>query len=198
MKTRNLLALLTLFLPLCLQGQTTSQQIVTAPAPGPGSKKDVFYLRQDMTMGRWWEDSEMAQKLQLTDNQVSQLNQIFTQHRLNLHGDLQDEQKANQALDSLLATEQPDEDQVNAQVDQVLTARNKLQREFTTMNVDFRKVLTLEQWKQLKALHQEKMRTMIKTFPGPGQPKGFIVHPHGPDGGPGPMLPPLPPPDGDF
>jgi Spy/CpxP family protein refolding chaperone len=192
MRTKLLIVVVAMFLPLWMQAQN-----VTAGTPGPGPKKDVIFYRQ--VMGRWWEESDVAQKLQLTDNQIAQLNQIFTQHRLNLHGDLQEEQKANQTLESLLATEQPDEDQVNAQVDQVLSARNKLQREFTTMNVDFRKVLNLDQWKQLKAISQQHVKT-FKNFPGPGSgagPKTLIIQPGGPDTTPGPMLLP-PPPDGEF
>lgn len=198
MRIKYLLIFLALFLPACLQAQMETQQIVIAPGPGaPGPKKDVFYLHQEMGIGTWWQDSQVAQKLQLTDNQISQLNQIFTQHRVNLHSSVQEEQKANQALENLLATEQPDDEQVNAQVDQVLAARNKLQREFTTMNVDFRKVLTLDQWKQLKAIHQEHMKTFIKKVPGPGA-KTVIVPPEPGDNMPGPMiLPPPPSSDGE-
>jgi len=190
MSIRSFIAVSLLLVPVCMQAQNVSTK-----APGPGTKKDVFFYRQ--VMGRWWDDSEVAQKLQLTDNQIAQLNQIFTQHRLNLHGDLQEEQKANQALENMLATEQPDDEQVNAQVDQVLGARNKLQREFTTMNVDFRKVLTLDQWKQLKSISQRQVKT-FKTFPGKGPEAGSktVIIERGPDGGPGPMLLP-PPPDGE-
>ncbi len=196
MRTKHLLIFLALFLPACVQAQMETQQIITAPGPGaPGPKKNVFYLHQEMGIGTWWQDSKIAQKLQLTDNQITQLNQIFTQHRVNLHSSVQEEQKANQALENLLATEQPDDDQVNAQVDQVLAARNKLQREFTTMNVDFRKVLTLDQWKQLKAIHQEHMSTFIKKDLGPGGKT--VIMPRSPGDMPGPIMPPPPPPDGE-
>ncbi len=192
MKSENLMMVLALLLPLWAQGQN-----VTTAGPGPGGKKDVLYLHQEVAMGRWWQDSEVAQKLQLTDNQITQLNQIFTQHRLNLHSDLLEEQKANQSLEALLATEQLDDDQVNAQVDQVLSARNNLQREFTTMNVDFRKVLTLEQWKQLRAMRQQKVKTFFKTVPGSGPgPKTLIIRPGGPDSDSGPMMLPPQIPDG--
>lgn len=188
-----LLLLSALLLPACLQAQMETQQMVTAQDQGaPGPKKNVFYLHQEMGVGTWWQDSQVAQKLQLTDNQIAQLNQIFAQHRVNLHSSVQEEQKANQALENLLATEQPDDEQVNAQVDQVLAARNKLQREFTTMNVDFRKVLTLDQWKQLKAIHQEHMNTFImKKVPGPGG--RTMIMPRSPGDMPGPILPPAPP-----
>lgn len=198
MRIKYLLIFLALLLPACVQAQMETQQIVTAQGPGePGPKKNVFYLHQEMGIGTWWQDSQIAQKLQLTDNQITQLNQIFTQHRVNLHSTVQEEQKANQALENLLATEQPDDDQVNAQVDQVLAARNKLQREFTTMNVDFRKVLTLDQWEQLKAIHQEHMRTFVRKVPGPGAKT--LIMPPGPGDMPAPMMmpPPPPPPDGE-
>ena len=194
MRIKYLLTFFALLLPACMQAQMETQQIVTAPG-APGPKKNVFYLHQEMGIGTWWQDSKVAQKLQLTDNQIMQLNQIFTQHRLNLHSSVQEEQKANQALENLLATEQPDDEQVNAQVEQVLAARNKLQREFTTMNVDFRKVLTLDQWKELKAMHQEHMRTFIRKG-GPGSK--VLAVPDGPGDMPGPMMPPPPPPpDGE-
>jgi Spy/CpxP family protein refolding chaperone len=195
MKIKHLLMLVALLLPLSTQAQMGTQQIITQGPGAPGAKKNVFYLHQEMGVGTWWQDSQIAQKLQLTDNQITQLNQIFTQHRVNLQSGVQEEQKANQALEGLLATEQPDDEQVNAQVDQVLAARNKLQREFTTMNVDFRKVLTLDQWKQLKAIHQEHMRTMVKKFPGPGAKT--VILPPGPGDMPGATTFPAPPPDGD-
>ncbi len=191
MRTKPLMFLLILLLSWCAQGQMIEQTQVSGQIPdsGGGPKKNVVFYHAEM--GRWWQDSAVAQKLQLTDNQISQLNQIFTQHRLNLNGDLQEEQKANQALEALLATENPDDDQVNTQVDQVLSARNKLQREFTTMNVDFRKVLTLDQWKQLKAINQERAKAMLKKMPPPlpGGPGGktVIIQPGDPATGPGPI-----------
>ncbi len=39
------------------------------------------------------------------------------------------------------------------QVDQVLGARGKLEREYTMMNLDLRKVLSLDQWRQLRSIH---------------------------------------------
>ena len=194
MRIKYLLVVLSL-LPASVQAQTVTQQVVTAPGHGaPGPKKNVFYFRQEM--GSWWQDSQIAQKLQLTDNQITQLTQIVTQHRVVLQSGVQEEQKANQALENLLATEQPEDDLVNAQVDQVLAARNKLQREFTTMNVDFRKVLTLEQWKQLKAIHQENMNTfMNKKVPGPGAK--VITVPPVPGDMPGPLMLSPPPHDGE-
>ena len=61
-------------------------------------------------------------------------------------------EKQDLKLQALLDADVPNEGQVEAQVDQVLAARGKLEREFTLMNLDLRKVLSLDQWRQLKAV----------------------------------------------
>ena len=60
--------------------------------------------------------------------------------------------KAGLEAADLLDADVPNEGQVEAQVDQVLSARGKLEREFTMMNLDLRKVLSLDQWRQLKTI----------------------------------------------
>src|SRR5678816_3861139 len=86
-------------------------QVRTAP-PSAGvataRTRATFVYRGEL--GKWWQNSEVARKLQLSDGQIE------------------------------------------AQVDQVLGARGKLEREFTMMNLDLRKVLSLDQWRQLKSI----------------------------------------------
>ncbi|MGZ6423255.1 MAG: hypothetical protein ACXWSR_20160, partial [Bdellovibrionota bacterium] len=62
---------------------------------------------------------------------------------------------------------------------------NQLDREFTQMTLDFRKILTPDQWKQL--------RTLMPPPPGPGMMKRFGHGPGGPGGPGGPDAPPPPP-----
>src|SRR6185369_3658150 len=55
------------------------------------------------------------------------------------------------------------------------------EREFTTMNLNFRKILTPDQWKQLRAMHGQG---------GPGGDRIFMRHVGPPgSGGPGPGAP---------
>jgi len=88
----------------------------------------------------------------------------------------------------MLDADQPDEPQVNSQVDQVLSARGKLEREFTAMNLDLRKQLSLEQWRQLKTIRGGDAM--------PGDHMFFFKQKVMPPGGPGmpDEMPPLPPP----
>lgn len=178
MKTKLLLAL-TIFLFSTL---TVAQK---GPGPGPGEERVMVRHRE---MGKWWQDSETAKKLQLSENQIAQLDQTFLDHRLKLIDYGADMAKQDLKLQTLLDADVPNEGQINSQVDQVLSARGKLERESTMMNLDLRKVLSLEQWRQLKAIRGDH---------GMGGNQFFYRFSTGGPGGPGaPPLPPLPPPPG--
>jgi Spy/CpxP family protein refolding chaperone len=150
--------------------------------PGMGPPPGAHGMgRQEM--GKWWKDSELAKKLQLSDGQIHQLDQIFYDHRMKLIDYGAQMEKEDLKLQSLLDADVPNESQVGSQVDQVLTARGKLEREFTMMNLDLRKVLSVEQWRQLKTIREERRPTnefFHKRFPegGPHEPP-----PGGPGGG---------------
>ncbi len=161
--------------------------------PGPG-KKFVMTYRHDM--GKWWQNSDVAKKLQLSDDQINQLDQVFYQHRLKLIDNGAEMEKEDLRLQNLLDADVPNEGQISAQVDQVLSARGKLEREYTTMNLDLRKVLSLDQWRQLKTIRREKGGFGDRVFFQRIAPAERV--PMGAGRGPGPVeLPPLPPdPDG--
>src|ERR1700757_5256114 len=181
MKTRWMVAFSTLVLAGMLQAQET------APAGGgvavhAGGMGPHVMIRHEM--GKWWQNPDVVSKLGLSDSQISQLNQVFYNHKMKLIDYGAAMEKQDLKLQSMLDADQPDEGQVGSQVDQVLAARGKLEREFTMMNLNLRKVLTLEQWRQLKA---------VRGDAGPGDNFIFFQKKIGP-GGPGPDIMPLPPP----
>ena len=127
----------------------------------------------------WWRNSEIAQAINLTDTQKQQLNQIFASHRASLiqaRGNVEIEEGK---LSDLLDQDQPQQDQVLAQMTQLQNARNAMEKEFTIMSLAFRGVLTPDQWKKLQVVTKERMRNMFFKM-------------RGPDGGPGKELPPPP------
>jgi Spy/CpxP family protein refolding chaperone len=123
-------------------------------------------------MGKWWRDTEIAKKLQLSDGQIGQLDQIFYDHRVKLIDHGAEMEKQDLKLQSLLDADSPDEGQIGSQVDLVLAARGKLEREYTFMNLDLRKVLSLDQWRQLKSIRGERPGDNViffhKRLEGPG------------------------------
>src|SRR5256884_9395944 len=140
----------------------------TKPAP-PGAKMTVVFRGE---LGKWWQNSEIAKRLQLNDGQISQLDQIFYEHKLKLIDYGAEMEKQDLKLQTLLDADVPNEGQVEAQVDQVLAARGKLEREYTMMNLDLRKVLSLDQWRQLKSARGSTVgfgdRVFIRKLPPPG------------------------------
>jgi Spy/CpxP family protein refolding chaperone len=157
---------------------------VTAGVMGPKFQKRIVVRRE---MGRWWKDPETAKKLQLNDGQISQLDQIFYEHRLKLIDYGAAMEKEDLKLQNLLDADVPNEGQISSQVDQVLSARGKLEREYTMMSLDLRKVLSLDQWRQLKTIREER-----------GPKDNFFFYKQLGPGPPSPATPlPPPPPPGD-
>ncbi len=103
----------------------------------------------------WWRNSDVAQKLNLTDQQKSQLEQSFNQQKDQLK-DLRDAlQKEEAKLQELMNADTVQDAQIIAQIDATQTARAKLQRNFAMMALQFRKILTADQWKQLREQEME-------------------------------------------
>ncbi len=155
---------------------------------GPGPGGPPMGMHGPRGGFQWWKNSETVSKLNLSSTQVSQLDQIFTQHKTNLKTVLDAMRTADTNLRKLLDADNPDQNQVMTAANQVLAARGNLERDATMMMLEFRKVLTADQWKQLRAMHP-----MGPGFGGPmmhGRRRGGMGGP----GGPG--LPP-PPPDDD-
>lgn len=187
MKTRlTALLLMTIGGSLWLSAQTPGPG-----APGTGIRthgpKVEFgtHIMMRGEMGKWWRDPEISKKLQLSDGQVTQLDQIFFDHRMKLIDYGAEMEKLDLKLQSLLDADQPNEGEIGSQVDLVLGARGKLEREYTFMNLDLRKVLSLDQWRQLKAIRGKR---------GGGENVIFFQKKIiGPGSGAGPMTAPLPP-----
>jgi Spy/CpxP family protein refolding chaperone len=180
MKTNAVALLALLAAPLLAQGPTFQTQTRAAT-------KQVFVVNKGI--GKWWQDAEIVKKLQLTDAQAGQLDQIFYEHRMKLIDYGAEMEKSDLKLQTLLDADVPDEGQINQQVDQVLEARGKLERESTMMNLDLRKVLSLAQWRQLKSIRGDAGGFGDHIFF-----RKFVPPPAGPDSVPLPPGMPAPPP----
>jgi Spy/CpxP family protein refolding chaperone len=77
MKIRHGVGLVVVMISLNMEAQVTK-----ATKPGlPDAKMTVVFRGE---LGKWWQNSEIAKKLQLNDGQISQLDQIFYEHKLKL------------------------------------------------------------------------------------------------------------------
>ncbi len=133
-------------------------------------------------LGKWWKNPELAQELGLTDDQISQMEKIFQDHRLKLIDLKAALEKQEALLEPMIEADHPDESQVLAQIDKVAQARAELEKANARMLLGIRHVLTPEQWKKLEA-EREMMRPRRmerEQFRGPAAP-------------PAPPTPPTPP-----
>jgi len=184
---------LTVIAVMCLLSLSLRAQVPQAPAPPGMPKKGTFFYHREL--GKWWQNSEMVKKLQLSDGQIGQLDQIFYDHKVKLIDYGAEMEKQDLKLQTLLDADVPNEGQVETQVDQVLAARGKLEREYTMMNLDLRKVLSLDQWRQLKSARGSTVgvgdRVFIRKLPPPGGGPAIAPLP------PGELPVPPPPPEAD-
>ena len=188
---------------ICLGfGLLAAAQQQTAPAPsgqpGPGAGGDVMYHRVHGPDGgmmvmhgpppmKWWKDSETAQKINLSDAQAQQLEKIYTDHKMKMIDEMANLEKAELKLDSLINADNPIDNQVTNQVDQVVLARGQLEKEHALMTLDMRRQLSADQWKKLQSM-PGAMGFGKHMFI-----RKFEKHVPPPDGGmEGPMPPPGP------
>jgi periplasmic protein CpxP/Spy len=122
--------------------------------------------------GKWWKDSQIVQTIGLSDQQAQQIEKTFQDHRVqlvDLHANLE---KAELQMEPMMESDQPNEAQVNAQIDKVAQARAALEKSNAQMLFAVRRVLTPDQWKKLQAQRAPRGGIM-------GGPRGGIT------GGPG-------------
>lgn len=160
-KTLLLLAVLTL----------TTMTLAQEPAPGagPGPMPGPMPRHADPDGmapmppvrgfgGSWWKNSELADTLKLTDQQKQQLEQTFLDYRLKLVDLRANVEREELKLRPLMDADQLNESQISSQLDTLLAARMKLEKTNAMMNVSMRKVLTADQWKQLRGMRENRYR----------------------------------------
>jgi protein CpxP len=156
------------------------------PDPGQGPGKGGFggppmqRAFHDGNFGRWWNNPELAQQLNLTDQQKHQMDDIFLQHRLKLIDLNANLEKQETLLHPMIESDQPDEAKILTQIDAVAQARAELEKANARMLFDIRKTLTPDQWQKLKAMREEHRQGGKMMRDGRRGPDG-----QGARGGPG-------------
>jgi len=103
--------------PVIVERGQTAGGVAVGTGKGPHT---VMLMHHEM--GKWWQNPDVVSKLGLSDSQVSQLNQIFYNHKMKLIDYGAEMEKQDLKLRTLLDADQPDDGQVSSQVDQVLSA----------------------------------------------------------------------------
>ena len=136
--------------------------------------------------GKWWDRPMLVRRLGLTPEQSMHMNEILQQHRLrlvDLRGALQ---KAEIELEPMVNADQPNDEQILAQVKNVAEARAQLEVANARLLLDIRHQLTPEQWQTMRQLIAERRAQMEdQRMNGMGNGMGNGMNRMGPGRGPG-------------
>ena len=147
-----------ILLAMILFGTLAMAQDPTPPPPPPGNGPGMGMMGGrgfGMGMGGWWKNSQIAQQLNLTDQQKQQLEQTFTQYRLQLIDLRASVEREETKLQPLMDADQFDKAKISSQLDSLIAARMKLEKTAAMMHVSMREILSPEQWKQLQSIHAQ-------------------------------------------
>jgi Spy/CpxP family protein refolding chaperone len=149
--------------------------------------------------GRWWDDSMLAQKLNITADQKQKMDSIYEQYKLKLIDLNANLQKQQVLLEPMIASDNPDRAKTLAQIDAVVDARAALEKANADMLFSIRETLTADQWKMLKSMRwghrmdrrggPQGHRTWQKREQGPPRPG---AQPPSPQSSPQNQAPPPP------
>jgi periplasmic protein CpxP/Spy len=196
MKAHTIIQTTLLTAALVAGGLQAVGQGTPPPTPGAGPGSGFGSHRPPMermlgaggTHGRWWNDPQVVEKLNLTDDQRKSMDDVLQQHRENLIDLKANVEKAEVALEPLMSADQPNESAILAQIDRVAQARAELEKANARFLLALRAKLSPDQWKQLQAVRSERRAGPAGARNwrrgGPGTP------------GAGPAGAPPPPPSG--
>ena len=105
--------------------------------------------------GKFWKKEKVRAKLQMGDDEVRSLEQIFARHQQTLIDLEAKVEKEKARLDALLAVDQADDKRVLAEVDALERARANLGKARVTMLLEMRRVLTPTQRGQLADMQED-------------------------------------------
>jgi len=203
MKPIGVISLLLAFITLVTLAAVAQDPgpIVVAQGPGPMGMGPMGPGPHGMGMGphhgpfgTWWKNSEVVKELQLTDDQVKQIEKTFLDYRLKLIDLRADLERQETKLEPLLEADQPNEQQVSSQVDAVVAARGKLEKTRTMMMLAIRRVLSVEQWKKLQTIeHRRGEKNVFYRRMGPGEHQEWEFRGPRRSDAPEPPQPPAPP-----
>ncbi len=124
-------------------------------------------MAQGPAEGKWWKRPRVARQLDLSADQVAQLEKIFARSKPKLIDLRADFEKKQFDYDQSMQNDDVERAELEAKIEAREQARAALQKELALMELDMKKVLSPEQREKLvemrekaRALVQEKRRRM--------------------------------------
>ena len=115
-------------------------------------------LAQEMMHGKWWNNSEVADELKLTDSERKILEEKYTEGRRKMIDLKSEVEKERLELDIALEKQDANKDQVVERYDNLENARKKLSKERFGLLLEVREVIGVERFQSLKEMHRSRTR----------------------------------------
>ncbi len=115
-------------------------------------------LAQKMMHGKWWNNSEMADELKLTDSERKILEEKYTDGRRKMIDLKSEVEKERLELDIVLENQDASKSQIVERYDNLENARKKLSKERFWLLIEVREVIGAERFQSLKEMHRNRTR----------------------------------------
>ncbi len=115
----------------------------------------VMATGQEVPAGKWWYNTRIQKNLNLSQNEIDQLDGLFARSRrklIKLKSEVENEQFE---LDQLLGKKKVDDGEVKKQFKKLEKARNKLANERLQFVVGVRNILGRDRFQQLKSNYKK-------------------------------------------
>ena len=113
---------------------------------------------QDRPFGKWWQDPRMCDQLNLTDEEKNKLDEYYTDSRRRLIDLKSRLEKERFELDTLLESEEVDNDAVRHQFEKLEQARSKLSEERFNFLMKSRTILGNKRFQEVKRMYKKERR----------------------------------------
>jgi len=119
---------------------------------------------------KWWQDTAVAQELNLTPEQVKRMDTVFEESKLRLIDARANVEKQEVLLEPLLSANPVNTAKASLQIDKVANARADLEKANAKMLLGIRGVLTADQWTKLNERHHGRGRDGFEYHGAPAAP----------------------------
>jgi Spy/CpxP family protein refolding chaperone len=118
-------------------------------------------VAQGPAEGKWWKRPRIASQLNLSPDQVAELEKIFARSKPKLIDLRADFEKKQFDYDQAMQSDDVDRKTLEAKIESREQARTALQKELALMELDMKKVLSPEQREKLVEM-RERARAMVQ------------------------------------
>ena len=115
-------------------------------------------LAQEMMHGKWWNNSEVADELKLTDSERKILEEKYIDSRRKMIDLKSEVEKERLELDIVLENQDASKSQIVERYDNLENARKKLSKERFGLLIEVREVIGAERFQSLKEMHRSRTR----------------------------------------